>query len=289
MLGGVQAEVADLDPLRAARAGAGRGPPQHRAHPRRHLASREGLDDVVVGPQLEARDPIRLGAACREHDDRHVRLPAQFATHVQAGAVRKSDVQQHQVGNGRLRLLHRLGRGTGQGRGEALTLEGFGEGLRDRPLVFDEQDVRSLGRDGHRALMLRPRAEGGPGHRGDASPMARSPSLFRGSAGVVARRRWASPRDPRVRQRGSVACSASSQGPSRLFGRSHRRACPVGAVAAYAAPATSMVAATASSVFISVLIDSLLGRGRRGRSLDGALKTMPRDGESAGKERVKPW
>ena len=35
------------------------------------LGGRERLDDVVVGPDLEPHHPVGLGAAGREHDDRH--------------------------------------------------------------------------------------------------------------------------------------------------------------------------------------------------------------------------
>jgi hypothetical protein len=44
--------------------------PQDRADAGDHLAAAERLDDVVVGAQLEADDPVGLGAARCEHEDR---------------------------------------------------------------------------------------------------------------------------------------------------------------------------------------------------------------------------
>ena len=68
------------------------------------------------------------------------------------------------------RLLHRLGGGSGHGGGEALTLEGLGEWLGDRPLVLDEQDPGPLIGDVHSRTDARGAGRGRIGPRGNATP-----------------------------------------------------------------------------------------------------------------------
>jgi hypothetical protein len=60
----IEQDRADLDRLAVA---PWSGSPEDRAHPRQELARRERLDDVVVGAELQARDPVTLLAARREH------------------------------------------------------------------------------------------------------------------------------------------------------------------------------------------------------------------------------
>src|SRR5262249_37714113 len=76
----VDAQVTDLErPLARAHA---RGAAQHGLHARRQLARIEGLGDVVVRAQLQARHAV-LGLVARgEHDDRHVALLAELAAHL---------------------------------------------------------------------------------------------------------------------------------------------------------------------------------------------------------------
>ena len=66
----IDAQAAELDARRglllALRA------PQDRLHAQEQLAHAEGLDDVVVGAELEADHAIDLLALGREHDDLRV-------------------------------------------------------------------------------------------------------------------------------------------------------------------------------------------------------------------------
>jgi hypothetical protein len=93
----VEPHARDLD-RRARRHGGRLRPAQDRAHPSHDLSRGEGLDDVVIRSELEARDPVGLLAAGGEHDDRRARAAAQLAADVEAGAIREADVEQDQVG-----------------------------------------------------------------------------------------------------------------------------------------------------------------------------------------------
>ena len=95
----VDLELADADraaPRRRRPAG-GRGPAQDRADPRDDLGGREGLDDVVVGAELEPDDAVGLRAARGEHDHRDAGFGAQRAADVAAVAVGQHEVEQHEV------------------------------------------------------------------------------------------------------------------------------------------------------------------------------------------------
>ena len=100
----IEPHVADLDrPFR--RRGPGVGATQDGADASDHLARAERLDDVVVGAELEADDPIGFLTARGEHDDRHLRGSAQLAADVVAGAVRQHYVEQDEVGAEALRQI----------------------------------------------------------------------------------------------------------------------------------------------------------------------------------------
>src|SRR6266540_3704505 len=75
-----------------------RMPPQAYADPGHQLAQRKRLYDVVVGPDLEAEDPVDLLPLCGEHDDGSFDsfLP-QLAADVEAAHSWQHDVQEDQV------------------------------------------------------------------------------------------------------------------------------------------------------------------------------------------------
>jgi hypothetical protein len=101
-------------------------------------------------------------------------------------------------------------------------------------------------------------------------------------------------------QRGSLACSASSQGRSRHGGRAAGGASGVrrnrlarGAVVRrrrhhVRGPSDEDADQTATSVFDMVLIRSLLGKFVLAATIGGPRQTMPRGREGDGKRRVKP-
>src|SRR5215210_4432743 len=64
-----------------------------RAHPRHQLAHRERLGHVVVGPELEAHDPVYLVVFGSEHDDGDVALGTDPATHLRPVYLGQHDVE----------------------------------------------------------------------------------------------------------------------------------------------------------------------------------------------------
>ena len=85
---------------------------------------------------------------------------AQLAADVQARAVGQADVEQDQIGLLGSAAVSSASAAVPATRGvEALALERLREGLGDRPLVLDEQDGLTLGRDVHSDLRLGMAAE----------------------------------------------------------------------------------------------------------------------------------
>ncbi len=80
------------------------GPPQQRAHARHELPEREGLDEIVVGPGVEALDLVLDRVARREHED--------LGAHA-AGPQLPAELQavpravEHQVEDDEIRALRR--------------------------------------------------------------------------------------------------------------------------------------------------------------------------------------
>src|SRR5918992_2904515 len=113
--------------------------PQRGADSRHQLGHLERLGDVVVGPELQARDDVdglRLG---REHHDRNLALAADFATDLEAVERRQHDVQDDGV---EVTALDRRQRLTPIGLGrdsEAGALEAQTSQLTDGWIVFDDQ------------------------------------------------------------------------------------------------------------------------------------------------------
>ena len=92
----------------ASASAAAAGAAQHRADARDHLGAAERLDDVVVGAELEADDPVGLRAARGQHHDRDVAAAPQRAADVAAVAVGQGQVEQHDVGLDLVGELERL-------------------------------------------------------------------------------------------------------------------------------------------------------------------------------------
>jgi hypothetical protein len=78
---GVERQPPGIDPP-AHRCGVRGGTAQDRLHPHHELAGRERLDDVVVGAQFEAGDPIRLLTSGGNEDHGHTALVADPTTQV---------------------------------------------------------------------------------------------------------------------------------------------------------------------------------------------------------------
>ena len=135
----VDLELADDE--RLAMLGAARRAAGHGADPRDELAQAEGLDDVVVGAQLEPDDAVDLLALRGDHDDRHVGAGAQLPADRETVDVRQPNVEQDEVG--RRRVERRLPGGD-TGHLEAFRHEPLDERLRDRVFVLDDEQVHAL-------------------------------------------------------------------------------------------------------------------------------------------------
>ena len=112
------------------RAIAGARPTQHGAHARDDLLRREGLDDVVVGAELEPEDAVDLLASGREHHDRHRRragILAQPPAHVEPAELRQHQVEQDEVRGPGADLAEGVGPGFRAGDVVALALQVEGQ------------------------------------------------------------------------------------------------------------------------------------------------------------------
>jgi hypothetical protein len=115
--------------------------PHDGSDPRRELAGREGLDDVVVSAELEPEHPIDLLAPGREHHDRDIGLLADLPCEISAVSIGKHHVEQHEIGRLPSEGLTRAGeRGRDLGL-EPITLEAFREWFPDGLFVFDQKDT----------------------------------------------------------------------------------------------------------------------------------------------------
>src|SRR5256714_9199437 len=102
------------------------------------LPETEGLDDVVVGPELEADHTVHLLAAGAHHDDWHLGPSPQSTANLVPVDVGKPQVEDHHVD---LRCLQRLLAVPGPDHLEALALQALGQGLRNADVVFHQKDL----------------------------------------------------------------------------------------------------------------------------------------------------
>jgi hypothetical protein len=113
--------------------------------PGHHLSRRERLRDVVVRPDLEADDPIRLLALRREHDHRRVRAFPDPGEDFGSVQPRQHEVEEDQVRRlcfegleGSLPVLRRV-------HGEAVSCQVAAEHLAHDGLVVHDQDASAHG------------------------------------------------------------------------------------------------------------------------------------------------
>ena len=115
------------------------GPALHGPDPSHELAEAEGLDDVVVGTELEKSHPVELVLAGGHDDERHRVARPEAATHLGAVEVGKAEIEQHEVDV--LRGLEGCCARPDPCRREALELEPLQQGFADRVVVFHDQDA----------------------------------------------------------------------------------------------------------------------------------------------------
>jgi hypothetical protein len=134
----VDLDVAGPEDLGAG--GASSRPAEHRSHARHQLFGTEGFDQVVIGAELEADDPVGLLAPRREHDDGRARRATKLARDVEPVHARQAEIEHDQVGpvapcarecGGSLAHHRHL---------ESGDLEEIAQRARDLHLVLDDQD-----------------------------------------------------------------------------------------------------------------------------------------------------
>jgi hypothetical protein len=135
---GVQREVADDDRGAAAWWTA----PEQRAQAREQLLALEGLDEVVVGPGVEALDARLERVARGEHEDRHVIGRPQPPRDLDAVELRQPEVEDDEVGVEGRRLVQRGLAVAGDAHLVTLQAQGALEHLGDLLVVLDDEHAR---------------------------------------------------------------------------------------------------------------------------------------------------
>ena len=131
--------LVDEDVSRRERARKPAGSAQHRPHPREQLLQRKGLDEVVVGSQREAGDPVFNRVPRGQEQDRDVAPRAQRSRELESVAGRKHHVEHRQVWRAREQLVGVHAVGEGRDR-EPFGLERPPDRLSNRALVLDHND-----------------------------------------------------------------------------------------------------------------------------------------------------
>ena len=130
----------------------GRGDPaQQGAQPGQQLGQREGLGQVVVGPGVEALDPVAHGVAGGEHEDGDVVAGrAQGAGRLEPAEPRHHHVHHDDVGPLGPDGGQRLGAVGGEHDVVAVELQAAPQRLAHRLVVVDDEDaVLGVGRGAH--------------------------------------------------------------------------------------------------------------------------------------------
>ena len=140
MAGDVNHQVAKVQHLEG-RLGLGVGAAQQGAHAGHELTRREGLDEVVVGAQLQADDAVLDLALCGQHDDRHAGGLADGATDALAGELGQHEVKDHEVKGVLLELLDGALAVADAAHDVALALEVGSHGVADCLLVLNKQNL----------------------------------------------------------------------------------------------------------------------------------------------------
>jgi hypothetical protein len=121
-----------------------RTPPKPGQQPRLEFIVSDGLDQVVLGPGLKPRHPLR-DIVQRAHDQhrRDWRSSQEHGHQLKALAIRKSPVQQHCVVGDHLSRLYGLVEASGQIRNEPVAPQRLREAWPQTGVVLHKQDTHS--------------------------------------------------------------------------------------------------------------------------------------------------
>jgi hypothetical protein len=117
-------------------------PPQDGAQPRRQLARRARLGDVVVRAQLEADDAVHVVAPRREHDHRDAARLPDAAQRLHAVHARHHHVEHHDVEVAFDRALRRARAIVHGADRKAVPLEVLGEHVAQLDVVVCQEHAR---------------------------------------------------------------------------------------------------------------------------------------------------
>ena len=116
------------------------GSPQHGADARQQLARIEGLDDVIVGPELQTQYLVDVLRLRRQYDYRNASLGSHPPADRQAVFAGKIKIEDQQViGPGAERSVHCLGV-CGDLRLDIVRCEIEGDELADFGVILDDQN-----------------------------------------------------------------------------------------------------------------------------------------------------
>jgi hypothetical protein len=128
----------------------------HRAHPGQQLAELVGLDQVVVGADVQAGHAVVQAIAGREDQHRRLVAPAAgLAQHLRAIQLGQAQVQQHA---GVVAVVQRALRQQAvldPVHRPAVRVQGVAQALSDHLVVFDQQHAHGFSRSLDPAWMMR--------------------------------------------------------------------------------------------------------------------------------------
>lgn len=106
------------------------------------LPHTERLDDIVIGTEFQADDPIRLVPPGRGNDDRDVGVSTQVAQHVKAVTVGQAQVKENEVDvPGGAENVRGIGN---MADVKTISAQALEQWLEDRRIILDHQDLHGV-------------------------------------------------------------------------------------------------------------------------------------------------
>src|SRR5262249_12037667 len=116
--------------------------PKQRTNACKQLRQGKRLDQVIIGPEVKAHNPIVNAVTRRQDKDRSLDAPLpESLQDLQAAATRQHDVQDDEIEDLRIRTKEAVLAGRGHHDLVVVRLQGRFNDLREFALVFDDQDT----------------------------------------------------------------------------------------------------------------------------------------------------